>query len=882
VLKKYEHFLRGIDGDSLIKNIEELSAIEFQQTFPAYKKAAHYVHDAIVRAGIPNAEMIMFPADGKTVYQDKRMPIAWDASVGKLTLLTPEKEIVADFQKHPFHLIKGSVLTPPGGKIVRIITESQFLAGEDPCNTLVMLNQFTRPRATVLKPLLDQGVIGVVADCLEGEERYKTPDSLYWNNASTESGAWYVQSTDRPFIGFAVSPRAGDRIRSLASSGILMAHAESDGKRYEDELPLVTAMVPGEKKEEFWVIAHMYEPLLDDDSNGVMAAIEIAKQIMKQGTPEFSMRIIFALEFYGFAAYAASRGNCLSKEVIGGCNVDALRSLKGQGYRCVPAGSSVPFYGNHIMEILAGKMLSASLVDKIEIQKPAYFDDMFMGEPTVGIPTLWVTKTKGFHHNSIQAKKGWLDKNTLTESIALCATLTDAILNPKEEYVDESAHLAITHLAAIVESIKKDPIGSQAEHFRHAMDIESAHIASYRRCIRKEKVEKALDAVKKKYDTLSASLTHKIPESKWRNYAEKIVADRLETGFPYDLTKFAADEKPRLPDGMLYGAFSNIISNMDGHKDLARLIREAEYETLSVKSEKDIKKYVDAVNSLSDHGYLKTIKRPEIKQKEIEEKLRSLGVEDGSILLVHSSVSNCGYIRGGASTVIDAIMETVGNSGTALFPTFTRPFIYIGSNLNKSYAYRPYDSSDANLISTGNVPKTLLKNYPQAVRSRHVTHSWAGLGKLAKQCTAGHEPDASPAGIESPMGKALEHGGKILFLGTGLAPTTFLHFIENYCDVPFLAPAVCRLKEPSGKLSTVLIQRHLPGHRDFYGNDAIHCKFYVKAVESGLEIKSVSLGVGELNLIDIKQLFKIGVKLVRENPRILLCDEPTCPFCTKY
>ena len=77
----------------------------------------------------------------------------------------------------------------------------------------------------------------------------------------------------------------------------------------------------------------------------------------------------------------------------------------------------------------------------------------------------------------------------------------------------------------------------------------------------------------------------------------------------------------------------------------------------------------------------------------------------------------------------------------------------------------------------------------------------------------------------------------------------------------------------------VVILGHLPGHRDFYRKDAENCKFYTAAVKAGLQIDEVPLGYGKLQLIDLQQLYDIGMELLKKDPRILLCDDPECIFC---
>ncbi|MBP5182079.1 MAG: hypothetical protein J6331_03510, partial [Lentisphaeria bacterium] len=80
----YTDFVREIDGDFLMEQTEKLWQCEFGQTFRDYHKAAQYTCELMKKAGIPESRIIMYPADGRTCYNDVRMPIAWDATVGKL------------------------------------------------------------------------------------------------------------------------------------------------------------------------------------------------------------------------------------------------------------------------------------------------------------------------------------------------------------------------------------------------------------------------------------------------------------------------------------------------------------------------------------------------------------------------------------------------------------------------------------------------------------------------------------------------------------------------------------------------------------------------------------------------------------------------------
>ena len=180
----FREFRTRINEAALVEKVEELCRIERDQTFTAYHRSVDHICNLLRAAGIPNVEKHCFPADGETAYEDKRMPLAWDVSTGKLTLCDDAHTVAADYQVHPFHLIKGSTATRQGGETVRIITEQQFLAGESPDNALVVLETGTWPRADVLTPILDQGGRGIISDFLEG--RYEHPDAIQWVTACTE------------------------------------------------------------------------------------------------------------------------------------------------------------------------------------------------------------------------------------------------------------------------------------------------------------------------------------------------------------------------------------------------------------------------------------------------------------------------------------------------------------------------------------------------------------------------------------------------------------------------------------------------------------------------------------------------------------------------
>lgn len=58
-----------------------------------------------------------------------------------------------------------------------------------------------------------------------------------------------------------------------------------------------------------------------------------------------------------------------------------------------------------------------------------------------------------------------------------------------------------------------------------------------------------------------------------------------------------------------------------------------------------------------------------ILKEEIVQKLREVGLEKSDAVMVHTFLKRMGYVCGGAQTVIEALMEVVGENGTIMMPT---------------------------------------------------------------------------------------------------------------------------------------------------------------------------------------------------------------------
>jgi aminoglycoside 3-N-acetyltransferase len=168
----------------------------------------------------------------------------------------------------------------------------------------------------------------------------------------------------------------------------------------------------------------------------------------------------------------------------------------------------------------------------------------------------------------------------------------------------------------------------------------------------------------------------------------------------------------------------------------------------------------------------------EVIREDIVAGLRAIGLPVGAVALVHSSLSSFGHVAGGASTVIQALIEAVGAEGTVMVPTLT------GSE-ELGPANPPVFDVRTTPCWTGRIPET-FRQHPDARRSLHPTHSVAAIGASCADLLRGHELSPTPCGSDTPYGKlASLENGYVVFLGAGLHSNTMMHHAEEVAAVPY-------------------------------------------------------------------------------------------------
>ena len=170
----------------------------------------------------------------------------------------------------------------------------------------------------------------------------------------------------------------------------------------------------------------------------------------------------------------------------------------------------------------------------------------------------------------------------------------------------------------------------------------------------------------------------------------------------------------------------------------------------------------------------------------LQRELRNLGLGHHDVVIVHSSLSALGWVAGGPQAVVEALLATVGPSGTVVMPAhsgqLSDPAAWTDPPVPAEWVPVLRDhlpAFDPDLTTTrgmGQIVET-FRCHRSAVRSSHPLLSFVAQGPAAEAVVAGH-PLQSGLGEGSPLARLYELDAKVLLLGVGHGNNTSLHLAE--------------------------------------------------------------------------------------------------------
>ena len=177
-----------------------------------------------------------------------------------------------------------------------------------------------------------------------------------------------------------------------------------------------------------------------------------------------------------------------------------------------------------------------------------------------------------------------------------------------------------------------------------------------------------------------------------------------------------------------------------------------------------------------------------------------LGVREGGVLLVHSSLRALGYVEGGPETVIQGLLAALGPEGTLLMPALSYDYV---TRRSPTFDVRHTPSN------VGAIPE-YFRTRPGTRRSMHPTHSVCAVGPRTGEMLDDHPLDDTSCGPHSPFHKLRDVGGQLLMLGCGLHANTSMHAIEELVEPLYLYadPITYRLIHADGHVTTKTYRPH--------------------------------------------------------------------------
>jgi len=194
---------------------------------------------------------------------------------------------------------------------------------------------------------------------------------------------------------------------------------------------------------------------------------------------------------------------------------------------------------------------------------------------------------------------------------------------------------------------------------------------------------------------------------------------------------------------------------------------------------------------VSEHDVVQKTRTPATIAS-LKAELSNLGVHQGMVLLVHSSMSALGWICGGPVAVIQALQQLVGPEGTLVMPAYTGgmtdpanwenppvPEAWKDTIRTQTPAFDPLCTPTRGMGAIAEAFRT----WPGVVRSNHPHASFSAWGHHADAMTTDH-PLENGMGDGTPLARVYDLDGWVLLLGVGFGNNSSLHLSEYRADYP--------------------------------------------------------------------------------------------------
>ena len=250
-------------------------------------------------------------------------------------------------------------------------------------------------------------------------------------------------------------------------------------------------------------------------------------------------------------------------------------------------------------------------------------------------------------------------------------------------------------------------------------------------------------------------------------------------------------------------------------------------------------------------------------KEELIADLKKGGIPEGALLHLKVSLRAIGKIEGGAQTLLDALLATVGDEGTLVIDSFIT-----------SYPL-PLNKEDAKKISSEKSPSyagalaNVMIQHPDMVRSKHPIQRFTAIGKLAHELMDNHTPESGAYDVLSRMAEMgavnLSVGRKTIGVGTTHVA------IEKSGLSKKIPPMGVNYIDPDGNIKLFRVNWNGGCGRGF--------PKFIPLYEKAGCLKWIKVGNADAVLTDMAGTLRVEMEKLREDPSFFFCDDPTCKDC---
>jgi len=247
--------------------------------------------------------------------------------------------------------------------------------------------------------------------------------------------------------------------------------------------------------------------------------------------------------------------------------------------------------------------------------------------------------------------------------------------------------------------------------------------------------------------------------------------------------------------------------------------------------------------------------------------LKDIGVQTGDILVITCSLSEVGRLEFGFETLVNALIESVGETGGIL-----------GLSFNYGQKLPIASNSNADIFSRNLKPSTgglneFLVEHPLSIRSGHPMNSFVGIGECIRNLLVSHTP-SSPC--YDPVHKlAINNSGKMLLIGTlSKSPgITTVHVAQNLLGFKNLDQGRYGVQyyNDKGGIETYI--------RNDVGGCSIGFHNFYHHYRDDFNFKIMKIGDADSVLVNLHDALNTDLRVLQKNPEMFFCGRESCTKC---